>query len=119
MIRRWEILETTEYSDWFVGLTERQQAAIRQRLLSLETHGPSLGRPTVDHVKGSRFNGMKELRVSSGGHLRILFIFDPRRRCVLLLGGDKSEASRWNAWYTDAISRAETLYERHLRGDGE
>jgi len=37
--------------------------------------------------------GMKELRISSGGALRVLFAFDPRRTAVLLLGGDKSKGS--------------------------
>jgi hypothetical protein len=33
---------------------------------------------------------MKELICSSAGDLRILFIFDPRRVAILLLGGDKT-----------------------------
>jgi hypothetical protein len=39
---------------------------------------------------------MKELRVSKGGTIRILFAFDPRRHAILLLGGDKS--GQWEAW---------------------
>jgi hypothetical protein len=59
--------------------------------------------------------GMKELRISSGGALRVLFAFDPERSAVLLIGGDKSENSRWNAWYVEAIRRADELFEEHIR----
>lgn len=43
----------------------------------------------------------------------MLFIFDPRRRAVLLLGGDKS--GNWDAWYCEAIPLADEIYTRHLR----
>ena len=59
--------------------------------------------------------GMKELRISSGGALRVLFAFDPERSAVLLIGGDKSENSRWNARYVEAIRRADELFEEHIR----
>ena len=58
--------------------------------------------------------GMKELRISSEGTLRILFGFDPERKAVLLLGGDKSERSMWNDWYRVAIKRADDLFEQHI-----
>jgi hypothetical protein len=56
---------------------------------------------------------MKELRVSKGGAIRILFAFDPRRHAILLLGGDKS--GQWEAWYRLAIPEADDLYDTHLR----
>jgi hypothetical protein len=67
----------------------------------------------VDQISGSRYPYMKELRISKGGALRILFAFDPRRMAILLVGGDKS--GRWERWYTEAIPLADTLYEQHLR----
>jgi hypothetical protein len=33
----------------------------------VEQHGPTLGRPVVDSIKGSRHHNMKELR-STGGN---------------------------------------------------
>lgn len=77
----------------------------------LERLGPGLGRPFVDTLEGSRLTNLKELR-PRGGHLRVLFVFDPRRTAILLLGGDKS--GRWKAWYAEAIPQAERLYEEHL-----
>jgi len=73
--------------------------------------GPGLGRPFVDTLGGSRHRSMKELR-PRGGHLRVLFAFDPRRTAVLLVGGDKTD--RWERWYEGAIARADRLYDEHL-----
>ena len=55
---------------------------------------------------------MKELRASQDGALRVLFMFDPRRQVILLLGGDKS--GDWTAWYEDAVPQADDLYDNYL-----
>ena len=52
---------------------------------------------------------MKELRA---GTTRTLFVFNPLRNAILLLGGDKS--GKWNDWYKTAIPRADDLYDEHL-----
>jgi arylsulfatase A-like enzyme len=54
----------------------------------LELLGPTLGRPRVDTLKGSRHANMKELR-PLGGAIRILFAFDPRRMAILLDRADE------------------------------
>ncbi len=62
---------------------------------------------------------MKELRASKDGALRILFIFDPIRRAVLLVGGDKT--GQWEQWYHEAIPAANELYDaylEHIRKEG-
>lgn len=56
---------------------------------------------------------MKELICECGGSLRILFVFNPLRNAILLLGGDKS--GQWNRWYQTAIPAADNLYEAHLQ----
>jgi len=78
--------------------------------------GPMLGRPCADAIAGSRHRNMKELR-SAGGHLRALFAFDPRRRAVILMGGDKT--NDWRGWYTRNIPLADKLYDSHLRSIGK
>jgi len=55
---------------------------------------------------------MKELR-SFGGHLRALFAFDPKRRAIVLLGGDKR--GDWTGWYERNIPIADDHYDEHLR----
>ena len=56
---------------------------------------------------------MKELRASKGGALRVLFMFDPRRQVILLLGGDK--AGDWEEWYERAVPLADELYDMYLQ----
>jgi len=58
---------------------------------------------------------MKELLVpASSLETGVLFCFDPRRTAILLLGGDKSEGSLWNAWYERAVPEADDLYDIYL-----
>ncbi|MFN7956581.1 MAG: type II toxin-antitoxin system RelE/ParE family toxin [Polyangiaceae bacterium] len=108
----WEVLFTDEFAEWWDALTADQQDALVGRVQLLEEHGPNLGRPSVDTIIGSNLPNLKELRASEGGALRVLFIFDPIRQAVLLIGGNKS--GQWNEWYRDAIPRAEAIYAQYL-----
>jgi hypothetical protein len=92
---------------------------ISQAITVLAEEGPGLGRPLVDTVAGSKLPNLKELRPGSSGgsEVRLLFVFDPERRAVFLVGGDKS--GKWSDWYTTAIPRAEDAYTEHLRIEGE
>ena len=80
----------------------------------LTKRGPAPGRPAVDRITGSRLHNLKELRPGSAGktEIRILFIFDPQRRAVLPVAGDK--AGNRARWYRDAIKLAEDRYARFL-----
>jgi len=43
--------------------------------------------------------------------LRILYAFDPRRKAILLIGGDKTGNDRW---YEEYLPMADDLYDEHL-----
>jgi hypothetical protein len=77
----WEIELTEQVEDWLLNVLDQDA---RRQIDELEEKGPSLGRPFVDRVKGSRHHNMKELR-SIGGNIRILFAFDPARKAILLI----------------------------------
>jgi hypothetical protein len=67
---------------------------------------PQLGRPRVDTLKGSRHRNMKELRFSAAdGEWRVAFAFDPRRKVILLVAGDKSGDSE-KRFYRELIRKA-------------
>jgi predicted XRE-type DNA-binding protein len=94
----WHILLVGEVVDWFVDLTKNDPGSadlVEDAIDRLAIDGPALGRPLVHRINGSRHHNMKELRPGSTGssEIRILFAFDPVRRAVLLVAGDK--AGNW------------------------
>jgi len=108
----WTVEYTDEFEFWWDDLSSDEQERVTAAVELLEQHGPSLGRPIVDTLEASRHPNMKELR-PLGGHIRVLFAFDPRRAAILLYGGDKS--GQWSAWYEEAIPAADRLFDRHLQ----
>jgi len=114
----WEIEATDEFFAW-AGALERSDAEARDKLDAvidmLAERGPTMRRPYVGEIVTSRHHNMKELLVpASNLELRVLFCFDPRRMAILLLGGDKSKDSMWNAWYEKAVPEADDLYDAYL-----
>jgi hypothetical protein len=110
-----EIEVTDEFRSWYEALPVEAQAPIYERVALLQQQGPALRRPVVGEITTSAFDPqMKELIVESGRHsFRILFMFNPLRTAILLLGGDK--AGSWNRWYRTAIPEADRLYRVHLQ----
>ncbi|HEY4280403.1 MAG TPA: type II toxin-antitoxin system RelE/ParE family toxin [Conexibacter sp.] len=107
----WEVLYTEQAADWVTGLDDDARRHVLAAVELLAEHGPQLGRPLVDTIKGSRHRHMKELRAST---LRALFAFDPDRRAIILLGGDKR--GDWKGWYKRNIPLADALYDDYLAG---
>ena len=80
----------------------------------LEVMGPLLQRPHADTLKGSRHANMKELRFeAAGGVWRIAYAFDPKRRAILLVAGDKSGQSE-RRFYRRLIEKADRRLDAHL-----
>jgi hypothetical protein len=117
-VDEWDIYQTNEVVAWLNGLqvTDPKTAdLVDDAIYALSRSGPALGRPLVDTIASSKIKNLKELRPGSSGtsEVRILFAFDPWRSAILLIAGDK--AGRWNRWYTEAIPKAEQLYEIYLK----
>jgi hypothetical protein len=116
----WKIIQTNQFSEWFTSsdnVDEDARVSIYAVIEVLKRTGPNLGRPYVDSVKGSRHENMKELRVQSKGRpFRIFFAFDPLRRVVLLIGGNKTGDKRF---YARMIPIADMLYDDYLQDLGE
>ena len=103
-----------EFEPEFDALPEDVQTQILALSLVLEQFGPRLGRPRVDTLSGSRYANMKELRFSAAdGEWRVAFAFDPRRRAILLVSGDKSGGSQ-KRFYRDLIRKADQRFDSHL-----
>ncbi|MFK7602169.1 type II toxin-antitoxin system RelE/ParE family toxin [Deinococcus sp. SM5_A1] len=113
----WEVILLSEVTEWYQGLDDATADLVTAAVDLLAEAGPTLDRPLVDTLRGSKLAHLKELRPGSVGRseVRILFTFDPRRQAILLTAGDK--AGRWKEWYVQHIPVAEQCYERWLAGD--
>jgi hypothetical protein len=108
---RWKTERTDEFNQWWGTLTKVEQRGVISSLRVLKELGPNAGRPSVDSVEGSKHPNVKELRATPT--IRVFFAFDPRRVAILLIGGDK--AGRTKRFYRQMVSKADKIYDAHLR----
>ncbi|MDR1660976.1 MAG: type II toxin-antitoxin system RelE/ParE family toxin [Azoarcus sp.] len=109
---------TVLFHESFAAEVLAMEALLRRELLAhtelLRLHGPQLGRPAVDTLKGSRHANMKELRFGwQGGAWRVAFVFDSKRRAVLLAGGDKGGKDQ-RRFYRQLIRVADERLQTYL-----
>jgi hypothetical protein len=111
---RWTVELADEFGPEFDALHEDVRTEILALSLVLEEFGPQLGRPRVDTLNGSHHVNMKELRFSAAdGEWRVAFAFDPKRRAILLVAGDKSGGSE-KRFYRELIRKADVRFDAHL-----
>ena len=109
----WTVLFDEDFATWLDGLDVDTRRVLLGHVMLLREHGPNLGRPQVDTLKGSKFPNLKELRVRHRGDpWRVIFAFNPERAAILLVGGNKGGDKRW---YKKHIKIAEERFERHLK----
>ena len=110
----WNVRLDDAFDPEFDELPVDVQDEILAHARLLEEFGPTLGRPRVDTLNGSRHANMKELRFSAaGGVWRVAFAFDPERQAILLVAGDKSGASEMH-FYKTLIKKADERFDAHL-----
>lgn len=109
------VIRTNEFEQWSAKLSPERQAKVDAAIRGVAQRGPTLGRPHVDVIHGSRVHKLKEIRIDRGA--RVLFAFDSNRNAIMLVGGDKS--GKWNRWYPPMVRRAEQLYLDHERSIGK
>ena len=109
------VVMTVEFQRWLPTLDAERRAKVHGAIARIADSGPTLGRPHVDVIHGSRVRKLKEARVERG--IRLLFAFDSNQNAVMLVGGDKT--GKWNRWYPRRIELAERLYADHERSIGK
>lgn len=110
----WTVLFHDAFDREFNELSEAVQDELLAQAKLLELLGPTLGRPRVGMLKGSRHANMKELRVDADdGVWRVAFAFDPKRRAVLLVAGDKSGGGE-KRFYRQLLRKADARFDEHL-----
>ncbi len=111
---KWRVEFDPAFDPEFDALPVSVQDELLAQVNILEALGPDLGRPRVDTLKGSRHSNMKELRFGAdNGVWRVAFAFDPRRRAIVLVAGDKSGVSQ-RRFYTTLINKADERFDAHL-----
>lgn len=104
---------TDEFGAWWEALTEAEQESVAYSVGLLEAKGMALGHPHCSKINGSKHAHMRELRVQHHGRpYRVFYAFDPRRKSILLVGGDKTGDGRF---YEKMIPEADRLYDEHLK----
>ncbi len=110
----WEVIFHDAFSAEFAALNQALQDELLAHAILLRDYGPSLGRPTVDTLKGSKHSNMKELRFAWSGEIwRVAFAFDSARQAILLVGGDKGGTDQ-RRFYQRLIAKADARFDSHL-----
>jgi hypothetical protein len=109
---------TVLYHDAFVPEMMALPLSVQDGVLALAEllteSGPTLGRPHVDTLAGSKHANMKELRFNADdGVWRVAFAFDPKRRAIILVAGDKAGVAQ-KRFYKTLIAKADGRFADHL-----
>lgn len=117
------MIRNVEYTNGFairresLAVGDREDVAASVELL--ERHGPGMPYPRCSGIKGSRHDHMRELRVQSGGKpVRVFHAFDPRRKAVPLIGGDRTGDGRFCQRFMPLADRLNDEHLKELREEG-
>jgi hypothetical protein len=110
----WLVQLHPSFESEFLDLPQAAQDELLAKTLLLQISGPSLRRPHVDTLNGSRHSNMKEIRFNAAdGIWRVAFAFDPNRRAILLVAGDKAGVGQ-RQFYKQLITKADLRFDEHL-----
>lgn len=110
----WKIEFYGAFYKEFGTLSLEVQNELLANLVPLRQFGSTLGRPLVDTLNASRHANMKELRFKADdGVWRVAFAFDPERKAILLVAGNKTGTSE-NRFYRQLIKKADQRFDEHL-----
>ena len=111
----WTVILHDAFEAELLALDADVRIGIVARAKLLAEHGPQLGRPYVDTLSGSQYTNMKELRFDAdNGVWRVAFAFDPDRKAVLLVAGDKGGVNQ-KRFYRQLIQTADKRFTEWLR----
>jgi hypothetical protein len=110
----WRVEFHRDFVPEFRALAEIAQDEIAALVEKMRAIGPMMKRPASDTLDGSRFSNMKELRFEvNNGVWRVAYAFDPTRKAILLVAGDKSGTSQ-KRFYRSLIRKADKRFAEHL-----
>ena len=111
---KWIVEFDDKFEQEFWKFSSNVQVEIASKAKLLEDFGHGLGRPNADTLEGSKHSNMKELRLKAdNGVWRVAYAFDPERKAILLVAGDKAGISQ-KRFYKKLISKADERFSAHL-----
>ena len=111
----WRVAFGDEFDAEFEELPEAVQDELLASAKLLAAFGPQLSRPHADTLNDSSFTNMKELRFDADdGVWRVAFAFDPERKAILLVAGDKAGVAQ-KRFYKALIAKADKRFADHLK----
>jgi len=110
----WTVVFHQAFEAEFLALPSQVREALAASAGLLQLQGPLLGRPHADTLAGSAYGNMKELRFDADdGVWRVAFAFDPERKAILLVAGDKAGVAQ-KRFYKVLIAKADARFTEHL-----
>lgn len=110
----WTVDLHPAFKSEFLKLAQPVKLEMAAMIELLEEFGPELKRPYSDTLNGSRHANMKELRFrADNGVWRVAYAFDPTRKAILLVAGDKSGTNE-RRFYRMLIRKADERFDEHL-----
>jgi hypothetical protein len=110
----WTVIHHPDFDAEFEALSRTVRIELLAATGLLELSGPMLGRPHADTLAGSKHANMKELRFTADdGVWRVAFAFDPKRRAIVLVAGDKTGVAQ-KRFYKALIAKADVRFAEHL-----
>lgn len=110
----WRVEFHAEFLPEFAEFSQAVRVEMSAHIELIGAIGPALKRPHADTLKGSKHANMKELRFKAdNGVWRLAYAFDPERKAILLVAGDKSGGSQ-KRFYEALITKADARYDGHL-----
>lgn len=111
---KWRVVFHRAFEAEYADLALEVQDAFVAVAGLLQIEGPLLGRPHADTLEGSAHANMKELRFTAAdGVWRVAFAFDPERKAILLVAGDKAGVGQ-RRFYRKLIAKADARFDEHL-----
>ena len=111
---QWTVTNHEAFEPEYVALPPPVRLALLAELMLLRTYGPALGRPHADTLAGSKYPNMKEFRFNAdNGVWRVAFAFDPDRKGIILVAGDKAGVAQ-KRFYKALIGKADARFAGHF-----
>jgi len=116
----WAVEYTDEFGAWYQALGAPVQDAIDRAVHLIEAFGPELPRPLSAGLSGTRHPHMRELLVPNHGKrpVSIFYAVDPRSTVILLIGGRRTAAGRFQERMIPVAERLYDDYVEEIRGQG-